>query len=563
MEQKIKALDASFGEFHKVASVVYSIPSLQRPYTWDKNDVEKLWEDIAENSIGYYIGSIVAIVDGGTTSRDLIIDGQQRLTSLSLILAGIKKYISNKKSEEFGVIRDEIEEILIKYGKQGSDQVRLAFSDDNSDKIYQSIIFDRHQPEANVSNLQKKFIKNYKFIEDRIKKDFPKCKINEIRNFVDKIKKLQLIFIKCLDRSAAFSLFESINATGVSLATTDLLKNAIFEAVSGNKEEYMFVEENWKKMFRDFSEDSTYLKTYIRHHWIGTHYYVSHANLFDNFMDEYKNKELEYAKSLFGLSNIYLSIRNAQTESLAKLPKKRFEIAEIKEVLTFLRFLGVDQVYSVLLYIYQNGISTFIKDLNKLVAFQFLYKYIPGSPSVPEKKYFANYCEGEIDKQKLFSGLLSLCSDQKEQFIKNFIARVKYIDGKSGDIQFILERLAYKMGGVNKFAEATIEHIVPQDDSDPVFKKFKSDSDEVYRLIHQIGNLTIVERSENSDIKMFNQCLELKFANYKKHYAKINQAIEKYGFLSDPELAIRKRGQYVAGEVFDLFIDTLKTGKWK
>ncbi len=562
MDQKIKAQDTTFGEFHKTASVIYAIPSLQRPYTWDKKDVERLWDDILENPPGYYVGSIVAIVDGGTISRDLIIDGQQRLTSLSLILAGLKKYISPKKSEEFRSIEEEIDEILIKYGKN-SNQVRLAFSDGNSDQMYQSIVFGTLLSEANLTKLQKRFINNYKSIEDRIKKYFPKCKINEIRNFVDKIKKLQLIFIKCLDRSAAFSLFESINDTGVSLATTDLLKNAIFEAVSGDKEKYAYVEENWKKMFRDFSEDSKYLKTYIRHHWIGTHYYVSHANLFDSFVKEYKNKELEYARSLFELSNIYLSIRNAQTESLIKLPKKRFEVAEIKEVLTFLSFLGVDQVYSVLLYIYQNGISTFVKDLNKLVAFQFLYKYIPGSPSVPEKKYFANYCEGQIDKQKFFSGLTGLCIDQKEQFIKNFFDRIKYIEGKSGDIQFVLERVAYKMGGVNKFAEATIEHIVPQDDTDPVFKNFKLDNDEVYRLIHQIGNLTVMERSENSDRNIFNQNLVLKFPNYKKHYAKINQAVDKYNFLSDPESAIKKRGQNIASQAFDLFMDTLKTGKWK
>lgn len=562
MEQKIKAQDTSFGEFHKTASVIYAIPSLQRPYTWDKKDIEKLWDDIVENQTGYYIGSIVAIVDGGTVSRDLIIDGQQRLTSLSLILAGIKKFISSKKSEEFRVLEEEIDEILIKYGKNNN-QLRLAFSDNNSNDIYHSIVFGTELSESGLSNLQKKFIKNYKFIEDRIKKDFPKCKINEIRNFIDRIKKLQLIFIKCLDRSAAFSLFESINATGVSLATTDLLKNAIFESVSGDKEKYEYVEQNWKKMFEDFSEDSTYLKTYIRHHWIGTHYYVSHANLFDSFVDEYKNKEFEYAQSLFELSNIYLSIRNAQTESLLKLPKKRIEVAEIKEVLTFLGQLGVDQVYSVLLYIYQNGIDSFAKDLNRLVAFQFLYKYIPGSPSVPEKKYFANYCEGQIDKQKLFNGLASLCSDQKEQFIKNFVERTKYIEGRSGDIEFVLSRLAYKMGGVNKFAYPTIEHIVPQDDTDPVFKKFKLDNKETYRLIHQIGNLTVIERSENSDKNLFNQNLHLKFPLYKKHQAKMNKIIDKYAFLSDPESSIEKRGENISGQVFDLFMDTLKTGKWK
>ena len=182
---------------------------------------------------------------------------------------------------------------------------------------------------------------------------------------------------------------------------------------------------------------------------------------------------------------------------------------------------------------------------------------------MPEKKYFANYCEGKIDKQKLFDGLYSICLDQKDQFIKNFTARAKYIEGKSGDIQFVLEKLAYKLGGVNKFAEATIEHIVPQDDSDKVFSRFKLDSNEVYRLIHQIGNLTIIERRENSDRGLFNQSLDNKLQNYKKHYAKINHSILKYKFPLDPEFAIKERGIDISGQIYDLFMNTLKTGKWK
>ena len=179
-----------------------------------------------------------------------------------------------------------------------------------------------------------------------------------------------------------------------------------------------YVESGWKKMYEIFNEDSSYLKTYIRHHWISTVGYTSHSGLFDAFIEKYKNKELDYAKSLFGLSNVYVAMRDASIESLDKLPSKRYELAEIKEVLAFLSFLSVDQVYSVLLFIYQNEPKYFKKDLIKLVAFQFLYKYIPGSPSVPEKKYFANFCEGKISRSDLFKGLFDYARNKKNNLLK-------------------------------------------------------------------------------------------------------------------------------------------------
>ncbi len=562
METKIKALDTTFGEFHKTASDAYFIPSLQRPYTWDKKEIEKFWDDILDNEPGYYIGSIVAIVDGGTISRDQIIDGQQRLTTLSLFLVGIRDYIQNKTSEEYKLIAEDLDNLLVKYGRDNK-QIRLSFFDENSRKMYEALVFKNEMPSQPTNN-QKKFIKNIKNVNDNIKKYSPKCRINEIRSLVDKIKKIQLIFIKCSDRTSAFNLFESINATGISLATTDLLKNALFEALHNSEKDYKYIESGWKKMFETFSEDSSYLKTYIRHHWISTVGYISHAGLFDAFLKEYKDEELSYAKSLFDLANVYLSIRDARTESLDKLTTRRYELSEIKETLSFLSFLGVDQVYSVLLYIYKNDTSQFIKDLNKLTAFQFLYKYVPGSPSVPEKKFFANFCEGRISRQELFNGLFGLCVGQEQQFIENFNDRVKYVEGKSGDIQFVLEKIIYKEGGINKFAEPTIEHIIPQDGTDSVFKKFKSSKDEAYKKIHSIGNLTVVEKTENSSKSIFNQHLKEKIPHYKNHQVTLNQKIVKdYDFLNDPDSSIKKRGDQISKLIYNLFLNTIKTGKWK
>ena len=563
MENKIEAIDTNYSNFNNKASELYSIPSLQRPYSWDTKEVEKLWDDVIENDIFYYIGSVVVIVGEGSISRDQIIDGQQRLTTLSLFLIAIRNYILSKKNKKiFLDIEDEITEFLIKF-KRNEEQIRLHFSDENSNNVYSALVKGVDTDKYHTDT-QKRFIKNLNFIEDKLKEYSPECKLTEIQEIFNKIKNLQLIFIKCKDKSAAYKLFESINATGISLATTDMLKNSIFESLHKDLKVLKSVEKSWKDMYENFEEDSSYMKTYIRHHWISTVGYTSHSRLFDDFLKKYKKSGdvLKYTNSLFTLSYDYLALREGATESLKKLPKKRYEVQEIKETLNFLKFLGVDQVYSVILFIYNKDVENFKKELIRFTAFQFLYKYVPGSPSVPEKKYFADFCTGKINKQNVKNGLKSLCINQETQFVDKLLSKMRYIEGKSGDIQFILEKYLYYKGGASKFARPTIEHIIPQDESDPILKKFKCDKKEILKKIHQLGNLTILEESDNSSKNEFNKPFSDKKSLYKQNIFIANKNILKYSFEEDPEKAIQRRGEDLAMIIYKIFIEALETGKW-
>jgi hypothetical protein len=559
MNSKIEAQDVLFNDFHKKASERYVIPTLQRPYSWDIRSIEKLWYDILENESGYYIGSVVAVTEGGALGRDQIIDGQQRLTTLSLVLIAIRDYIKIKKARGFGDIESDIDDMLLRY-KKDEQQTRLAFSEEKSMQVYTALVNQKSINGFN-SNIQKKFIKNYDFILDKIKEYSPKCKLGEIKEIFNKFQELQLIFIQCKDKTAAYSLFESLNATSMALTTNDLVKNSIFEALCEDNKKLKIVEDGWKNMYEEFDEDSSYLKLFIRHHWISTVGYISHSNLFKAFVEKYTGKEYEYAKSLFDLSSIYLSLRNGFVESLTKISGRRYDLAEIKESLSFLSFLGVDQVYPVLLFLYQNDNKNYKKDLNRLVAFQFLYKYVPGSPSVPEKKYFANFCEGKISKEDMFKGLYKLCDKQKQAFTDSLIQRIKYVKGKSGDVQFLLEKYIYLCGGTY-IKKPTVEHIIPQDTTDPIYKTFQN-SQENMKLIHSLGNLTILEEDENSDTNKFNQTFDIKKDLYKNHSSNANKIIMQYKFKKEPLQAILDRGSDMSSEIYDMFLYTLSSGNWK
>jgi hypothetical protein len=246
------------------------------------------------------------------------------------------------------------------------------------------------------------------------------------------------------------------------------------------------------------------------------------------------------------------------------MPRKRYEREEIRESLEFLSYLGVDQVYSVLLYSYENDSANFRKDLNRFVAFQFLYKYIPGSPSVPEKKYFSDLCSGKISKKNAILGLLSLCKDQEKAFKKNLMQKSKYIQGKSGDLQFILEKYLYFKGGPDKFRKPTIEHIIPQNFSTDVLKKMGGDKKETKKIINQLGNLTILEERQNSSQSDFgDKPFKEKKIFFKKDLFIGNKKLLSYDFEDEPEKAILKRGEVVAGDLYKIFMYALETGRWK
>lgn len=559
MEGDIKAFDTSYWDFFRKASASHIIPTLQRPYTWGKVQVEQLWDDILESDEPYYIGSIVAIRSSRTTQRDEIIDGQQRLTTLSLILVAVREYIKSKKALDD--VRDDILSLLSQPLHGAAAQPRLAFSSENSNILYTALVDGKST--YGKTKAQANFAANLRAISAALRKYSPKCKPSEIRSLMEKIKELQIVFIECKSREAAYKLFESINARSVTLASTDLIKNRIFavmhQAGSIDLEE---AERSWHEMELDFNEDFKSLKTFIRHHWISLGRYTSHAKLFRSFeeyLEEEEGSASKYLDSLVAASKIYLSLRRATLDNLQKLPNVRFEREEIRQSLEFLSYLGVDQVYSVLLYLYQNDPKNFKRDLNRLVAFEFLYT---GSPSEPEKKYFASFTAEDINKQKMFNGLFSLCKGQEQKFMERLPDRLYYTEGKSGDIQFVLEKYLFHLGGPKAFKEPTIEHIISQKAGDKVLNKLGSSKKQIAEVLHSLGNLTILEKTENT-AEYRNKPFVEKQKLFKSSLFKGNKKICKYSFVTNPQQAIKKRGKDIGPTIFEIFLEVIKTGKWK
>ncbi|MEI7511127.1 MAG: DUF262 domain-containing protein [Candidatus Peregrinibacteria bacterium] len=558
---RIEAEAVSFSEIFKKVSEKHIVPSLQRPYVWDsKKQVIKFFDDINENDEEYFIGSIVFVSSNGTIHRDKIIDGQQRLTTIALILIAIRDIIKLSGLSEDKELTDTLREIhsFIQYIDSFDNEkiIRLEFSDSYTNNFFKILI--NNEKEKPVTDTQKRLNENYLFIYSKLKEYFienNEINKNKIIVFFNKVKTLQIVCIRCTDDGAAYELFESINATGLSLASLDLIKNFIFKkSKSYKKEALQEVEEKWQELENSFSENRSLLKTFIRHHWISNGNYTSHSNLYKEVERTYSDnpQDLEkYTNELMNDSQAYLYLRKASIDVLEKLNSlKEFDKKRLKEDLNFLSFLDVDQVYAPCLFFYKNFSSDdFIKYLHRLIAFQFLYKYIPGSPSAAEK-VFANICKYKSDKNKIseeFQKLKKLVEKQKEIFCNNFIEKASYKGGDSGDIQFLLERYIFSKGEPYAFKEPTIEHIISQ-------KTIKN------KITHNIGNLTVLERSKNSSLpELFDEKIE--YYN-KSPFPEHKEIISKYEFGLDYEKAIKRRAEDIASAIYDIFLLTIDTGKF-
>ena len=248
----MRVYNKKFVEFLEGNDKHFVIPVYQRNYDWSKEHCKRLFDDILEIQIkGYnnhFLGTIVSIYDEQSDKREyLIIDGQQRITTLSLLLLALYDLIdkgeikSNLNKEE---IRDEY---LVNKYSEGDKRIRLKpVKDDNLAFMQLFKESEGHIPDSNVTN-------NYNYFKERIKN----LKI-PIEDFYKSVKKLIIVEIELIrSEDDPQMIFESLNSTGLSLTQSDLVRNFILMK-QPSKEQEEFYNKYWYKIEKNtkFNVDS-------------------------------------------------------------------------------------------------------------------------------------------------------------------------------------------------------------------------------------------------------------------------------------------------------------------
>lgn len=235
------------------------IPIYQRLYSWEKEQCKELWDDIIkiggnDKMDGHFIGSIVFVHDGiYSTSHNelLIIDGQQRLTTITLLLTALRDHLSNE------VKRKEIENhYLINSDKDGDKKFRLILSESDKDTLLSLIDKDRRKP----SDPSSKIVENFKLFEEWVSNT---DKLETIFKGLEKLMIVEIALEKGKDDPQL--IFESMNSKGMELAQTDLIRNYIVMETEVEKQEG-FYNKYWRAMEEEFKQNKKWFDRFVRHY---------------------------------------------------------------------------------------------------------------------------------------------------------------------------------------------------------------------------------------------------------------------------------------------------------
>lgn len=497
----------------------YIIPKFQRDYSWDVEQWDDLWQDI-ENMIAehgdHYMGYLVL---QATNSKDcLIIDGQQRFTTITIIiLAAIK---SIQKLIDVGIEVEENQQRIQKLKDTyigNVDPVTLEYDNilvlnRNNDPYYKEYIVKLGELKLrNTSYTEKLMKKCFEWYEKQLTNKFKTGReyAELITNIVDN---LYFTIIRVNNEMNAFRVFETLNARGVQLSSSDLLKNYLFSLVDNtaqHPDRIETLETKWSALTKNIQAEK--LPDFIRYYWNSKNKTVRSNELFKAIRDKIKTETEVFAliNDMLSYSDIYMALRNANDEFWQAN-------ANITKNIELLGFFNLKQPYSLLMAAYKSlDITTFARLLDNIIIIGFRYSVICGkNPNDVERIY--NKIAIQVTEEKTYrKELLKEIYVDDNEFIPLFNHK-QFVDNSRNNkiIKYILGKIERFKGGtrdVNFTSETdSIEHILPQNPNE----EWGEDNYDFDALIYRLGNLCLLEKSYNTDIE--NKPFSEKIETYKK-----------------------------------------------
>ena len=256
----------------------YTIPKYQREYTWSYREWEALYDDISENNDEYFIGSIICIPLGDAINPYLeVIDGQQRLTTISLFLTAIYTRLKERKSE----LSEDDEDVLPSMrkslkSKNSPNEMKLVpqvqnYNKDDFDFIMNAVGLRTATAPKHPYYAMRKIARCYNYFLYRIDKEIENMEGSGAVNFLlgkfNKVKQAMLVKIEVSSHSDAYVLFESLNNRGTPLTAIDLMKNLIMARAESNNLTIDDCFNRWQLLLSNLSDDYGIQERFFRQYY--------------------------------------------------------------------------------------------------------------------------------------------------------------------------------------------------------------------------------------------------------------------------------------------------------
>lgn len=520
----------------------FIVPIFQRNYSWQKSQYEQLWFDILRASKfkekqNHFIGSIVYIDMGTPAGRPqqlLLIDGQQRLTTISILLCAIKDYVQKFNLETKLINLAKIKnQFLYNSDEIDEDKYKLLLNVQDKEtyiKLIDNTIFTVNKPATNIIKCYEFF---YEHIEDFIKQD---GQIDEIYAGIFKLSLVSISLDKDSDNPQM--IFESMNSTGKDLSQTDLLRNYLLMDLTPEKQTRLY-KTYWKPMEELFGEDIykndvNKFDYFIRDFLTlksDTGYICKINNVYENFKRYYLDNNCEkfaVLKDLFTYAKYYACIDLLQeNDDELKLYWQEFKKLDSHVVYPFLLKLYDD-------YSRQILIKEDFKKILQVVISYLWRRAICEIPTNSLSKTFATLYQA-VDKDDYVNSVIKafVFKSSYKRFPSDYEVREKL---QTKDIyhfrlrKYLLEALEnyYHKEPIDlNTANYTIEHIMPQNIEHNLSwqKMLGEDWQEVHSLyLHSLGNLTITGYNAEMSNKSFGEKVNGE-SGFKHSHLKLNESI--------------------------------------
>lgn len=503
----------------------YVVPRFQRAYSWSKDQVKELWDDIIANiqindekdvsHEEYFIGALVLVGDDKSNVLQ-IVDGQQRLTTITILLSVLCERFKELKKENLA------EAIFKNYIEGQDDDGKNYFKLDNEtpkpffQKSIQYINKEQSLPQTDEEKtLLSSYQEFYSFttrdnlasrfrIGKKVDDEKYEMLLRAVRDQV--VKYLKVIFITVAEEEEAYTIFETLNARGMNLSFVDLIKNKLFKELTDTHPDDD-AKTTWKNIRLVISSRDAVgsLETFVRHWWISKYSYVGEENIYKAFKKLWAEDKIdakEFIKELYSDSETYIKIASPLQEDFKQQEEKSiyntlsaFKIFNITQQRAFLLSLFKARERRILKFDDQKEIMLFLE------RFHFMFNAVCSlRPSGVENSYSraARDLQNASDKRRakeiinILKDSLTTRIPDETVFTEKF-KELKFYNGYTRDkklIQYIFNKIERSKLATNELAPENIslEHILCQANNDK-------------EIIGKIGNLLPLSQELNEKAK--------------------------------------------------------------
>ena len=509
----MKAYESPIGKILTGESKFF-VPTYQRSYRWDPEDVEQLIQDVDDSCKNpgeqeYFIGSIICIKDD--KGRFEIVDGQQRLVTLTLIMSEMKKKMASGDAQvDLGKRILSVDPYSPNVAAIPTLTVRKPEHKFYLEYVLKGAAIDSAR---RMTDTQRVFLNNQKKIEGFLS-GFRENHLNDLAAYL--LRNVFVVFVEVNDRISSFRLFNVLNHRGMSLNDADLLKNALLEKVADNKSSSGMVEEEWSGIENIIGEKN--LDDFLFLHQVSE----------KKDRNRVKKKNFDYygscLETVFQGDSVKMSKMLAKSaESYQLMLGGDLDHSATMKALSFLRGLSKPEEWvPAFMALHAKGVpleefSMFVELFEKVYMHSWL-----GGQSKSQRDSACYYAIEAINNGKSFDEIMDCVRARaNNRLLEESLDKSDFYDASRPRIinlvKCILLRLDQERHEDNvriiHSEKVTVEHILPQNMADQYWSdRFTKDDHEEW--LHKLGNLTLISGRKNSAAK--NSGFENKKAAYEK-----------------------------------------------